>query len=722
MQITERLEGLTDSVAQLVANQKAQEDHNQRQDDHNKKMQGLMDFLINQSHPYSAPDEDSSKPHSSMATHHSRPHPPQFKSEDSQIPTSQTVTGTQQQRNEINADDDSTKFAMPLKHTTAVHNLFEWPLIRALLPKNQSASYVMDIETTRGLLRFYGCGEGEDKGDGHEGAPSPAGSSSSEGRRPDDETSSASPHGVWGNGQLYTPQASTDSHTAREHPGGLSPRGGLMLDSEAVDGYYRAYMENIHILHPFLEPKVLRQMVHTFKKKYSWDYGVKHAVIGGKRKREATDSPTPTDEMDNGVHYRGNHGRAGTSATNTNNIEHSVANAIILLVMALGKMCTHRQPVPGPASTSSMHTSTPHTMHSMLSDLPFPKSAPTSPFSNQHHLNGNGPIAVSSPSNPQGKNMDQIPGLSYFARAADILGELPGGVDVSHIQANLLAGLYMGQMARILPSHSYISVACRACQVLIESTDYKSGTMRPARRNLINFAFWSCLQLESDILAEVELPPSGITRYESAQHREIPTGVTLDQSESPDSEDILRFYSYQIQLRRTMNEVHSALYKKTKQAQKPTMPMIEILNTNVNEWRSMLSDWDWSDDDHQSENINVARMRAKYYGAKYIIHRPVLYYALQHAVTPHTPSSKYSDSPEPSHAFASPVQQTHSPSGRSRRPSEMGPPGRSSTVKLDSKIIQASSNCVEAAIRSTTSFDKVPRRLIITNIFGTAHA
>ena len=552
----------------------------------------------------------------------------------------------------------------------------------------------MDIETARGLLRCYGCGEGEDKDDGHDGAPSPAGSSSSEGRRPNDEPFSALRYGVWGNGQLHTLQASVGSHTARENLPILSPRGGLMLDSEAVDGYYRAYMENIHILHPFLEPKVLRQMVRTFKEKYSWDYRVKHAARRGKRKREATDSPSPTDEMDKGVRYKGNHARAANSVTSTNNIEHSIANAVILLVMALGQMCTHRQPIPGPVRTSPVHTSTPHIIHSMPSDVPFPTSAPTSPFSNQYPVHGNRAIAVSSPLNSQEKNSDHVPGLSYFARAADILGELPGGVDVSHIQANLLAGLYMGQMARILPSHSYISVACRACQVLIESTDYKSGKMRASRRNLINFAFWSCLQLESDILAEVELPPSGITRYERAQLREIPTGVTLDQYESPNSEDILRFYSYQIQLRRTMNEVHSALYQTTKHAQKPPVTKIEILNTNVDEWRSMLNDWNWSDDDHQSENVNVARMRAKYYGAKYIIHRPVLYYALQHVATPHTPSSKYLDSRELSHAFASPIQQPHYPLGRSRRPSEMGPSNRYPTVKLDPKIIQASSNCV----------------------------
>ena len=92
--------------------------------------------------------------------------------------------------------------------------------------------------------------------------------------------------------------------------------------------------------------------------------------------------------------------------------------------------------------------------------------------------------------------MDVIPGLSYFA---DIIGELTSGADVSHVQANLLAGLYMGQLARIIPSHEYITAACRECIILIETTAYVENEMSKRRRNLINLAFWSCLQLESDI-------------------------------------------------------------------------------------------------------------------------------------------------------------------------------------------------------------------------------
>lgn len=602
-------------------------------------------------------------------------------------------------------DSEAMEFSLPVKHTTAAQNLILWPNIRFLIPPGLLPTYVMDEELGRGLLRLYGCGEGEDKGDGHEGAPSPGSSStSSDGRRADDDASSSG-HGVWGTGQLHAPLLNP-GHTAREHPGGVSPSGGLMLDSAAVDRYFRTFMDNMHILHPFLEPKVLRRMVHTFKRKYSWDFQATHRVtsVGIKRKREATDSPLPMDDHNSSSQ----HTRPGSSGVPP--IEHSVTNAIVLLVMALGKVISHRAPLPGPAAPVTRHTSTPH--RSLYSDLPLPMSAPTSPENNTPNANG----MISSPANPQGKNMDVMPGLAYFAKAADILGELPGGSDVSHIQANLLAGLYMGQLARILPSYFYINKACNAAQILIESTPYVRSTMTASRRNLINFAFWSCLQLESDIAAELELPLSGIGRFESPQHKEMPTSVTLEKiPESSHEDEILRFYSYQIQLRLTMNSIHATLYRASKDPwTRPSNTLMAALNQNLEDWRKMLDDWDWNDDDHESPDINVARMRGKYYGAKYIIWRPAVKYTLL----------QLEAAMNKEQAAESPAE--HDQNSGATSPSMSNPsfplPRFKTLPYIRPELLDASRICVQAAIRSTTVFDKVPRRLVVTNIFGTAHA
>jgi hypothetical protein len=231
------------------------------------------------------------------------------------------------------------------------------------------------------------------------------------------------------------------------------------------------------------------------------------------------------------------------------------------------------------------------------------------------------------------------------------------------------------------------------------------------------------------MLAEVDLPPSGITRYEGSMHLEMPTEVTLEPIiRETGKEDILRFYSYQIQLRRTLNDIHSMLYKKANWTRRETLiSMVDVLEDNLSNWRSLLNNWDWNDDDHQSDHINIARMRAKYYGARYIINRPLLHYCLRFPVPPPppTPTIKHSDSPQASDtsAFPSPAQPGYSPAGRGRRHSEMGPPSyRPEPHEMDEKILSGARRCVDAAIRSTTAFDLVPKRLIITNIFGTAHA
>lgn len=712
--ITDELKALSNNVEQLMDRWKAQEDRLDRL----LEIQEALTARINSGNVGSATPNDNNRNQNSRAGQST-------KQEQRVDATNHTIHPTSVA---LDMPPELTGKKEPSSNTpTAAANLLSWPVIKQLIPKDQTASYVMDTESERGLLRLYGCGEGEDRGDGHDGAPSPATSSSS-GRYPDEEIAGLSPNGVWGTGQFTTPSNSNTSGTsAREHCGGLAPNGGLHLDSAIVEKYYISYLDNIHKLHPFLDTRVLRKMIHTFKRKYSWDFLTDApqriaSGIGAKRKRETSGSPISLDEYSNPPSTH----RVLTRSPAHHPIEHSVANAIILLVLALGKICAYKDPLPGPVTTSSIRTSTPHTLYS---DLPMSASAPTSPYTGP--TNTNGMIINPGPGNPQGKNMDIVPGLAYFTKAADILGEMPGGVDVSHVQANLLAGLYMGQLARILPSHWYIGNACKACQIIIQSTPYRERKISEARRNLINFAFWSCLQLESDILAEVEIPASGIVSKEASMWNETPAALTLVDPERGDDSQVMqeihRHYLYQIQLRRTINDALKYLYNEDRSNSKPPETVINILGSNLEEWRKVLADWDWDDDDHESTDINVARMRGKYYGAKYIIHRAALYWALNHAINPPTPASRPSQSPVAGHGSefsTSPaIQNTYTgPPISHRKVSDMRPPPMKAYEQLEGWILDASQKCVNAAIRSTTAFDKVPPRLIITNVFGTAHA
>lgn len=714
-QIYDKLENMSDILSKILDKQ---DGFSSRLDSHSRQLEQLQTLL-----PHDQREPSRYTKRETPAISSSTPVVKQEQQSSTMVPQQSGPWQGQAQQLIDGLDDDTAhEFALPPKHFTAAQNLMEWPSVKALLPESVAPTYVLDLESKRGLLRLYGCGEGEDANDGREGPASPANSqtSSSEGRH-DDENSIPSPNGVWGSGQLPA-RSSGGGLSGREHAGGIGPNGGLILDSHLIDQYFKEYMFNIHILHPFLEARVLRDMIHLFKRRYSWDFVPMNNrnINTGKRKRDVSDSPNSLDHPSASMPPRLQRRNPGEPV----DIEHSIANAIVLLVMALGKICTHKGPLPGCPQTTSTSTSTPH--NNFSDGMASSASAPSSPAHGRYARLSEVQAAISSPTDPRGKNMDVIPGLAYFAQGADILGELPGGTSVSHVQANILAGLYMGQLARILPAHYYFSNACRGCIVLIESTEYKDkARMKPAKRNLINFAFWSCLQLESDILAEVELPPSGITRYEGPMHQEFPSKVTLAPiQESSDMDTALRFYSYQITLRRELNRVHKALYvdKALDGVDMPLRSMQRVLENNLESWRATLGTWNWDEDHHKSHDINVARMRGKYYGAKYIIHRPTLAYALYH-LSGRTPRDRPSESPmgaptsqQPSPAINQPALDTRYPKPGSERrlPSKV--------QELDPWVLDSAKTCVEAAIRSTTVFDAVKDRLIVTNIFGTAQA
>lgn len=143
----------------------------------------------------------------------------------------------------------------------------------------------------------------------------------------------------------------------------------------------------------------------------------------------------------------------------------------------------------------------------------------------------------------------------------------------------------------------------------------------------------------------------------------------------------------------------------------------------------------WEDDDPPADDINTARMRAKYYGARYIIHRPLLHHALHPIPPPKETSSALAESPASAGSRSQQVSPSlahnHRVSSMVRRSSEMGPPGSNLPYqnqkaipfkKLDPKLQEACEICIDAAMRSTTAFDGVKGRPIVTNIFGTAHA
>ena len=167
------------------------------------------------------------------------------------------------------------------------------------------------------------------------------------------------------------------------------------------------------------------------------------------------------------------------------------------------------------------------------------------------------------------------------------------------------------------------------------------------------------------------------------------------------------------------------------------------LSMNLDLWRDSLPDiMKWKDSDPPATEINAARMRAKYYGARYIIHRPLLYHALHFGQEGVSKVKNGTTVDSPNNATksqqVSPLvsQSTARATTMSRMTSDLGTPvpvkypdfpngwTQPSVALRDmpSKLRHACKVCVESAILSTTAFDGIEDRLVVTNIFGTAHA
>lgn len=159
----------------------------------------------------------------------------------------------------------------------------------------------------------------------------------------------------------------------------------------------------------------------------------------------------------------------------------------------------------------------------------------------------------------------------------------------------------------------------------------------------------------------------------------------------------------------------------------------EILSMNLELWRNSLpAVMKWKDTDPPSEEINVARMRAKYYGARYIIHRPLLYHALHYYGQLDLRASSDGPSTEAT-AMTSSKSQQISPSlnhsqgatNMARLSSDIGPASGLTGIAhrdLPTKLRRACKVCIDSAMLSTVAFDGIKGRPVVTNIFGTAHA
>lgn len=139
----------------------------------------------------------------------------------------------------------------------------------------------------------------------------------------------------------------------------------------------------------------------------------------------------------------------------------------------------------------------------------------------------------------------------------------------------------------------------------------------------------------------------------------------------------------------------------------------------------------WEDSEPPPADINAARLRAKYYGAQYVIHRPFLHHVIHPMEQGEQPFKLSGDTPPTELGRLSTYDSITRPTVsqaygsvpvRGGVTESMPPPPTAGYGQLDETVMKACKNCITAAMRSTAAFHGINQRPIVTNIFGTAHA
>jgi hypothetical protein len=325
--------------------------------------------------------------------------------------------------------ESQDKAGLQSDHTTPAHRLLEdWPamqdwwrgspFLEKLKAKNRSlSSYPSLLEEGRGILRLWGYGEGLDLSDGAQGPGSPDSNSESDASWP-----APGREGLWGHPPPDNPgsRPMNGSLPEEDRPGGLGADGRPDFRVATLDALLESYERHMHSLHPFLDRCKIQKMFRGFKDQHSPDA------------RTLNNMPSAAYNRPKGA------------------IERSLRNAVVLLILALGKVCSYKErtPLPSPKSDRDPH-------------------ATRGPC-------GSGPDFLynsfdGDTSEDRERNIDIMPGMAYYSYATDILGNQHGGHTIAHAQAFILAALYISQFARVTESWNWLQDACRITTILVKA-------------------------------------------------------------------------------------------------------------------------------------------------------------------------------------------------------------------------------------------------------------
>ncbi|GFF56803.1 C6 finger domain-containing protein [Aspergillus udagawae] len=228
------------------------------------------------------------------------------------------------------------------------------------------------------------------------------------------------------------------------------------------------------------------------------------------------------------------------------------------------------------------------------------------------------------------------PGLPYFATAWNLLPSVMMRNSVLAAQCIILASAYLFYLVRPLEAWTLLSNASMKLQLLFGD---------PARvplqwRELSVRVYWNALLYESDLLAELDLPHSGIVHFEEVV--DLPGGFEEEEDEEDDEADTddrqnslvegsvgreeLWYFLAEIALRRLLNRVSHMIYQKDNSLTLGSLgPIVSELDFQLSQWYESLPQPVQFPLNHTPISNPVQTvLRLRYYACRTIIYRPYI--------------------------------------------------------------------------------------------------
>ncbi|MCJ1294842.1 hypothetical protein MMC34_006401 [Xylographa carneopallida] len=188
---------------------------------------------------------------------------------------------------------------------------------------------------------------------------------------------------------------------------------------------------------------------------------------------------------------------------------------------------------------------------------------------------GSASLAGSISSVPRDK---EPPGMSYFSAAWGLIPGLMTRNTTLSSQCLILASAYLFYLVRPLEAWSLLSSTSMKLQLLLSDR----GRIPNHSKELSERVYWNALLFESDLLAELDLPHSGIVQFEETVG--LPGGFE-EEDDEPAGRDELWYFLAEIALRRLLNRVSHMIYSKGAMTTIASLePLVAELDFQLTQW------------------------------------------------------------------------------------------------------------------------------------------